>query len=145
MLIASRAKVFIASVHFRGILALVNNSLSCRPFSCCHAHRLDTRYWQQWLTCAVSWKCICKTPVVSVAVHVSTSVSETLTFVWNATAGADNWMKTLAENFVCKTNHWNGKTASLPMFTFEKPQRKVNTKRKKKSELSGKGGWGQTI
>jgi len=27
MLIASRAKVFIASVHFRGILALVNNSL----------------------------------------------------------------------------------------------------------------------
>jgi len=44
MLIASRSKVFIAPVHFRGILALINNSFYRRPFFFGHAHRLDTRY-----------------------------------------------------------------------------------------------------
>jgi len=132
MLIASRSKVFIAPVHFRGILALINNSLYRRPLF----------FWPRpptWHALLTTVTDMCSTlemyllaAVVSTSRHVSAAVnvSETLTFVWNASAGADNWMKTLAENFVCKTNHWNGKTtASSSCLHSKNPKRKINTKR----------------
>jgi len=131
MLIASRAKVFIAPVHFRGILALINNSLYRRPLF----------FWPRpptWHALLTTVTDMCSTlemyllaAVVSTSRHVSAAVnvSETLTFVWNASAGADNWMKTLAENFACKTNHWNGKTtASSSCLHSKNPKRKINTK-----------------